>query len=43
MARYLSFELTDTDAQHSNFTQYTLINSSLLPKYFGDVAPVNIF
>jgi predicted ATPase len=43
MARYLSFELSPDDARKSDFPAYTLGTSSLLPHYFGDVAPVNIF
>jgi len=43
MERYLSFELSDDDAQKSDFAAYTLGDSNLLPHYFGDVAPINIF
>lgn len=43
MERYLSFELSRSDAEQSDFALYTLGNTSLLPHYFGDIAPVNVF
>jgi hypothetical protein len=43
MERYLVFELSEDDARRSDFADYTLGNTSLLPRYFGEIAPVNIF
>lgn len=39
----MSFELSADDAQKSAFAAYTLGNTNLLPSFFGDVAPINIF
>jgi hypothetical protein len=43
MAHYLSFELTEDAAKQSDFADYALGTSNLLPRYFGELAPVNIF
>jgi predicted ATP-dependent endonuclease of OLD family len=43
MERYLSFELSSDDAQQSDFAAYTLGTTKLLPSFFGDVAPINVF
>ncbi|MCB2411113.1 ATP-dependent nuclease [Hymenobacter lucidus] len=43
MAYYLSFELSDDDANRSDFADYTLGTSELLPNHFGELAPINIF
>jgi predicted ATP-dependent endonuclease of OLD family len=43
MERYLSFELSADDAKQSDFIDYTLGTDLLLPHYFGNIAPINIF
>ncbi|RZK44347.1 MAG: hypothetical protein EOO61_04125 [Hymenobacter sp.] len=43
MTRFLSLELSPDDAKKSDFPAYKLGKTALLPHYFGDVAPVNIF
>jgi hypothetical protein len=43
MARYISFELSQDDAQRSDFAHYSLGAVNLSPNYFGDLASTNIF
>jgi AAA15 family ATPase/GTPase len=43
MEHYLSFELSADDANKADFSLYTLGKTKLLPDFFGDIAPINIF
>ncbi|MDO7877834.1 AAA family ATPase [Hymenobacter sp. ASUV-10] len=42
MARYLVLELSEDEALQNDLRHYTLGSTELLPRYFGDLAPVNI-
>lgn len=43
MSGYLSFEIPKEEIYSSVFNDYTLGEASLLPNYFGELAPVNVF